>query len=167
MPFLLIGGHAVNAHGIGRQTADVDLLIKLDQVQAWKELLQKAGFRLHHQHRDVFLQFIPEALGEWPIDLMAVDTDTFARFLAEAQETTLGQVTGLLVPSANHLIALKLHAWKQGGPIRELQDLPDIVALMKVSGIQYTDAPFRAACLRYGTEPIYAQIAEHFQRSGR
>jgi predicted nucleotidyltransferase len=32
VPFIVVGGLAVNAHGYGRQTADVDLVIRLDAV---------------------------------------------------------------------------------------------------------------------------------------
>lgn len=39
MPFLLIGGQAVNAYGISRQTGDVDLLVQRSRKVRWEELL--------------------------------------------------------------------------------------------------------------------------------
>ena len=35
MPFLLIGGHAVSAYGISRQTGDVDLPVQRSRKELW------------------------------------------------------------------------------------------------------------------------------------
>ncbi|MFZ4695667.1 MAG: hypothetical protein ACOYMV_11125, partial [Verrucomicrobiia bacterium] len=54
--FLLIGGHAVNAHGYVRTTFDVDLLIADSQRSAWKILLTELGYTVRHEV-DAFVQF--------------------------------------------------------------------------------------------------------------
>ncbi|MCB0335165.1 MAG: hypothetical protein KDD62_02635 [Bdellovibrionales bacterium] len=41
MPFLVIGGHAVNAYGISRQTGDIDLLVPKEAHSAWDKMLSK------------------------------------------------------------------------------------------------------------------------------
>lgn len=47
VPFIVVGGIAVNAHGYGRLTADVDLVIRLhpDTVRAAFQALASLGYR--------------------------------------------------------------------------------------------------------------------------
>lgn len=156
LALLVIGGHAMNAHGVGRQTADLDLLIPLEDVERWKALLSSLNFRMVRQHQLAFAQFEPQENDQWPIDLVLVDQDTFQKFLDSAAATVLDGVR-VRVPCALHLIALKLHALKQAGLVREMQDLPDIVALMKADAIEF-DEDFRNFCIRYGNEAIFEQI---------
>jgi hypothetical protein len=42
--FLVIGGLAVNFHGFSRDTADLDLLVRLRQRGAWLDLLAGRGY---------------------------------------------------------------------------------------------------------------------------
>jgi hypothetical protein len=44
--FLLIGGHAVSAHGYSRKTFDLDLLICRDDSKAWLEMMKELGFHV-------------------------------------------------------------------------------------------------------------------------
>ena len=39
LKYLVIGGHAVNAYATVRATVDVDLLVCLDDVEKWTELV--------------------------------------------------------------------------------------------------------------------------------
>jgi hypothetical protein len=47
VPFIVVGGLAVNAHGYGRQTADVDLVIRLDasSIENAFRALASIGYR--------------------------------------------------------------------------------------------------------------------------
>lgn len=36
LPFLVIGGHAVNAHGFSRFTKDVDFLVRRENSREWE-----------------------------------------------------------------------------------------------------------------------------------
>jgi hypothetical protein len=47
VPFILVGGLAVNAHGYGRQTLDVDLVVKLDpaSIRGTFHALESLGYR--------------------------------------------------------------------------------------------------------------------------
>ena len=47
--FLLIGGHAVNAAGYGRVTADVDLLVLADDRETWAAMLTRKGYTTFDQ----------------------------------------------------------------------------------------------------------------------
>jgi hypothetical protein len=41
MPFMVIGGHAINTYGISRQTGDLDLMVPLRTNPLWLELMGK------------------------------------------------------------------------------------------------------------------------------
>jgi hypothetical protein len=41
---LLIGGHAVNMHGVSRFTEDFDFLIPRSNLETWRTLLGELGF---------------------------------------------------------------------------------------------------------------------------
>jgi hypothetical protein len=110
LPFLVIGGLAVNWYGYSRETADLDLLISLDARDAWLTLFSELGYS-HFSGGGAFVQLSPPTGGEWPVDLMLVREPTFRPMLDEAKEV---EIYGerLLVPALNHLLALKLHALK-------------------------------------------------------
>jgi len=69
--FLVIGGHAVIAHGHPRFTKDLDLLVCKTDREQWISLLGDLGFPLWRDG-GIFLQFQPPSEDEWPIDLMLV-----------------------------------------------------------------------------------------------
>lgn len=54
VPYCLIGGYAVAAHGVPRHTADVDLLVILPQgdIAALASLLQEAGLEVEVARAD-------------------------------------------------------------------------------------------------------------------
>lgn len=152
--FLLIGGHAVNAHGYSRKTFDIDLLISRDDVEAWRQLMISLGFECLHE-QETFLQF---AAPDTPqVDLMKVGPDTFAKLFASAEvRTALGMET--LVPSLENLLALKFHAARHASAQRVYKDLIDILALIEVNQIDVTSDSFRELCHKYGTSELYAEI---------
>src|SRR5579872_5218140 len=131
--FLVIGGYAVNAHGYSRQTMDLDILVKKEQANFWKELVLSNGYAVYCE-RDNFLQFTPTAPELIPIDFMLVNEQTFSGMHAEAVEGQLGGVS-VRHPSLRHLIALKLHVLKRELPHRELRDLYDVIQLVHVNQV--------------------------------
>jgi hypothetical protein len=62
------------------------------------------------------------------------------------------------VPSAEHLIGLKLHAIKHGPEYRRGQDLIDVVRLIRNAKIDPESESFKKLVERYGNEEIYQQI---------
>ena len=65
-----------------------------------------------------------------------------------------------IVPSLNHLVALKLHAIKYNPKIREYRDLADIMELIRINKVEVKDREFKNLCLKYGTEELYNKIRE-------
>lgn len=156
LKYLVIGGHAVNAYGTPRTTVDVDLLICKDDRHAWTSLLHKEGFKTMY-HGGNFVQFAPPYGTEWNLDLMLVNHETFAKLLAAARQVVMLGIT-TLVPSAEHLIGLKLHAIKFGPQHRGGQDLVDVVRLIRDAKIDPCSESFKKLVNQYGNEEIYQQI---------
>lgn len=44
VPFLMIGGHAVNYYGYTRATADIDFMITAQDIPAVREVMRSSGF---------------------------------------------------------------------------------------------------------------------------
>jgi hypothetical protein len=65
--FLLIGGHALNAHGIMRATGYIDLMVEARDSAFWTGLLEKLGYETFHQS-SAFMQSKSKDLTAWPID---------------------------------------------------------------------------------------------------
>ena len=155
--FLLIGGHALNVHGILRATGDIDLMVLAQDAPFWRELLQQLGYEIFHES-SAFMQSKPKELTAWPIDLMLVDADTISKAMSDATTT---EVFGppLPVASVASLMAMKLHALKFVDAVRALKDQSDLFALLELSGMTVHSEPFRQMCERYGTIEIYERLA--------
>lgn len=159
LQFIVIGGHAVNAYGERRQTGDLDILVREGDRQLWERILTSMQYILFHRHR-AFLQYKPPAVEVWPIDIMLVDDRTFDGLFAESGEVNFGGTHNVRIPSIEHLIALKLNVLKQVGKARELKDLADIVALVKIGRLDVKNDKFKLLCEKYGTRNIYEKIVD-------
>ena len=126
--FLVIGGHAVNAHGYIRLTADVDILVRTEERDQWLNLLREEGFRLY-EDGGAFMQFSPPYGIRWPLDLMFVADESFQPMLADSFPQSFGAVQAS-IPSLRHLLALKFHALKHGRPERKDKDMAAYAAKM-------------------------------------
>jgi hypothetical protein len=156
LAFVVIGGHAVVAHGYARQTLDLDLLVRDDDRRAWVELLVGLGYRVFHEAA-AFVQLSAPSGSHWPIDLLLVGEPTFAGVVAEARDVDLAGA-GVPIPSLEHLVALKLHALKTARPARALKDLTDVVQLALANRLDVRGEPFRALCLKYATPEVHERI---------
>lgn len=156
--FLLIGGHALNVHGLMRTTSDVDLMVDVEDTSFWRELLIGLGYDVFHESSS-FIQSKPPSITAWPIDLMLVNNDTMSKALQDALST---EVFGcpLFVASVGSLIAMKLHALKYVDPIRALKDQGDVLALLQLAGIAADSEAFRQLCVQYGTLSVYERISQ-------
>jgi predicted nucleotidyltransferase len=161
LKYLVIGGHAVNAYATVRATVDVDLLVCRDDVEKWTEFLKTEGFRLKHDAGS-FRQFSPPYGIEWPLDVMVVNTNTFNKLLGAARPLPVLGITAL-VPSAEHLVALKLHALKHGHIDRFDKDMGDVIRLIKDAGIKVEALAFREMVQQFGTDEIYERILKRLE----
>jgi hypothetical protein len=109
-PFVVIGGHALNALGLNRHTGDIDLLVRSDDRDFWIKLLEELRYETG-QIDKYFARFRAKDYSSWPVDLMFVDSTTFDNFYSKAKLVDFG-LSEALVVSAEHLIASKMNAVK-------------------------------------------------------
>lgn len=158
IPYILIGGFAVNYYKVTRQTADVDFLITRDGFEKIAHVLEQAGYK-RDSIQENFAQLKSTDPFLWDMDFMFVDEDTLEKILRESREIEIAKEK-FLVPSLEHLIALKLHSIKYNPKLRQSKDLPDIIDLIRINGFNYKDAEFKALCLKFGNEDIYKDVIE-------
>ena len=157
---VLIGGFAVNHYKVSRQTADVDFLTTKEDFEKIVNFLEKEGYKKNLNHEN-FAQLKSSRLSLLDIDFMFVDPETFKKIFNEGEYFKIvGQK--FIVPSLNHLIALKLHSIKYNYKLRFSKDFPDIVNLIRINEVNIKDEKFKKLCLKYGTEEIYQKIREIF-----
>jgi len=153
LPALMIGGHAVTALGHPRATFDLDLLIPRSAVESWKQELTALRYRPFAESSN-FLQFEAHpTLPLPPVDLMLVDDGVF-----EALASTKVESSPIPTPSAQSMVALKLHAI--GQPSREDtgKDWSDIFALVRANNLSLDDPGFSSKVLRHGGQEAIDRI---------
>lgn len=154
---LLIGGHAVNMHGVSRFTEDFDFLIPREKLEAWKALLAGLGFAMFREGPN-FAQFARDVeKGPKRLDLMLVNDATFSK-LAAGSLPLPEPSESLRIVCVEHLIALKLHVLKQDLEHRRLRDFLDVVDLVKKNQIDLQTAEMQEIFERYGTPELYRQV---------
>lgn len=154
--FLVIGGHALNVHGISRSTGDLDLMAEAQEASFWRALLERLGYEVFHESSG-FMQSKPRLITAWPIDLMLVNAETMSKALQDSSAT---DVFGppVQVASVGSLIAMKLHALKYVDAVRALKDQSDLLALLELAGITVDSESFRQLSIRYANIEIYERI---------
>jgi hypothetical protein len=152
LPFLLIGGYAVLAHGFVRTTGDIDFLVRKSQAAEWQKLLERLQFTVKFSG-PTFLQFDPPPERKLPVDLMFVSDDNFNQMFSAAKEIdTDGGLTKVV--SLPHLFALKCHAFKSR-PHRAMKDVEDLVQLMKINRLDLNEPSLRTILLKHGGQEFY------------
>ena len=155
--FLVIGGLAVNFHGFARDTADLDLLISRESREQWLSLFAELGYSLDLD-RGAFMQLSPPTDGAWPVDFMMVREATFQPMLHHGKEVEMYGAR-VLIPSLEHLLALKLHALKHTHSGRFLKDFLDVENLVRVNKVDLRQDSVRRMFLKYGNADLYEKVS--------
>lgn len=160
VPALLIGGYAVNYHRFTRTTGDIDfLMVEKDFDEKAGPLFEEAGCEQISRSK-LFVTLKSRTQPFMYIDIGFVNRETLVRMIQDGKETEM-MGRRFVVPSLDHLIALKLHALKNNPEVRERWDLRDILELIEVNRVNVETDAFRELCLKYGTETLYLKIKEH------
>ena len=157
LPFLVIGGLAVNFHGYSRDTADLDLLIQHDAREPWLSLFAELAYSVDRDE-GAFMQLSPPTQGAWPVDLMMVREPTFRPIFDHGKEVEMYGAR-LLIPTLEHLLALKLHALKHTHAGRFLKDFLDVENLVKVNKVDLRLENVRQMFLKYGNLELYEKVS--------
>ena len=158
--FILIGGHAFNYHGLSRQTGDVDLIVKLTDSDWWKSALDRLKYTIG-QTDDRFARFRPAELGEWPIDLMFVDDNTFRKLFESSVKGNVG-VAEISIVSPRHLLTLKLHALKHYQESRYAKDYNDVLWLLRSAKVKITEDELAELCEKYANQDLFTKLRDNW-----
>lgn len=163
LPLLLVGGNAINLHAYIRTTFDVDLLIRENDVERALAFFQGHGYEAFHRTPNfVRLRFAIDPGAALPVDLMLADSPTFEKIQQQSRRAELGNGFTLPIPSALHLIAMKLHALRSSARAESGIDLLDVKHLIKSAQIDISGQEFTEIAQRYATESIRATIEREF-----
>lgn len=155
IPFILVGGFAVNYYGVSRATGDVDLLMTEANYNRTPLLFTKGGYReVLKQH--LFVRLQNEKYDFIDIDVLFVDPKTFEEMYKQAKEVLI-QNNKIKTPSFQNLIALKLHSLKHN-PSREIPDLIDIVNLLRANEDLLTKEQFQELCSKFGNQDVQTKV---------
>ena len=156
LPYLVIGGHAVNAYCAPRGTLDVDFLVRKADTKSWDKLLADEGFKAINIGEN-FANYSPPYGVSFRLDLMLVSEASFAllRDSARAVEC-LGVNT--MVPAELGLIALKIHAIHHGPESRKGKDWLDIENLVRAAALEPKGQELAEVFRRQGTPEMYAEF---------
>lgn len=157
LPFLVVGGHAVNLYGYARETADLDFLVCLDDRPSWITLFADIGYHIFNDAMN-FVQLASEKESAWPVDLMFVRAATFEPMLAASRVVEFYGTTSR-IPTLEHLIALKLHALKNTRPHRFLKDFLDVENLMRINHLEIKSENTRRLFEKYATLELYEKMS--------
>lgn len=136
---LVGGGYAVAAHGHTRPTFDVDLMIRRQDAPEWHRRARAAGLSTVGESK-AFIQYSQPQGGDG-LDLMLVSDETFEQMWSASEEKELGYGRAR-VPCLDHLLALKLHALKQGLSHRTSKDAEDVEILVRRNRVDLKDARY-------------------------
>jgi hypothetical protein len=162
LPFLVIGGYAVAAHGHTRATFDIDFLASALERGRWHDRLAGAGLKLFAETSS-FSQYTQPGGGDG-FDLMWVDESTFARMGHLAETRNFGGCAAK-VPCLDHLIALKLHALKQPSAHRVAKDADDIEVLVRRHRLDLRTPHYEELFVKYGNREIYETFLRLLRKS--
>ena len=148
VPFLVVGGLAVIEHGYGRNTFDVDLVIRLtpDAVERCFEALAQLGYqpsvpitaaqfadaaerrRLFEDKRMTVLNFWSDQHRETPLDIFVTEPFDFAAEYGRAEEREIATGLRVRIVSLPTLFEMKRAANRP-------KDLADIDELSLLHGL--------------------------------
>ncbi len=157
LPSLLIGGHAVIAHGHPRNTFDLDLLVPRPSVGGWRDFLLTEGYRLR-QEGEAFIQFEPPNEQTLPLALMIVSAETYRKFEAEDLPLLAVEASGVRLVALKHLLALKSHAIRHGHAGRVEKDVDDVIGLVQANGLNVAEPPWREVFLKHGPPELHEKL---------
>ncbi len=160
--FVLIGGHAINAHGYERTTLDFDFLVLSADQDQWKKIMASLGYAPIHETQ-AFIQFARDAESAMRVDLMLVSESTFEKlYLASESKSYGGKL--IRIASALHLIALKLHATRTWNRAVQGKDYYDILSLIQIHRIDTSSDEFQQILTRYATDSIRERLLSDLKR---
>jgi hypothetical protein len=123
----LVGGLALQAYGFGRATHDIDILVESGARADIVPFMESLGFEPLHSSEGFSNHLHTDRRR---VDFVYVESATAERLFALARRVTAIHGRDVVVPSPEHLIAMKVHAAKSD-PSRLLREVGDIEYLLR------------------------------------
>lgn len=155
IPILLIGGHALQAYGVTRQTLDVDVLIAEADAETMDAALRRVGYS-QVARSEIFARYRHPSMVLADVDVLYVDSETASKMLQQATPYAVGE-TRCLVPALSHLLGMKLHAIRTN-PRREARDFADIVELIRSNPEGISKDEVHSLCTKYAPEGLWEKL---------
>jgi hypothetical protein len=152
---VLVGGYALIANKVQRMTFDIDFLISQDACNKIEGDIINVGYSLLNR-QDAFVQFKSEKVGLRDIDFLIGHKHTIDLLIAQGKSVLIAGEP-FIVPSPEHLIAMKLHSIA-GNKMRELKDFPDIVNLMMANAIDPRSETIKSMFDKYALLDFYDRV---------
>ena len=152
---VLVGGYALIINKVQRMTFDVDFIITAVDCSRIEPDIINAGYSVFSRQSS-FVQFKSEKKGLRDIDFLISDGQTLERLITHGKKVVIaGEI--FIVPSPEHLIAMKLHSIA-GNRKRELKDFPDVVQLMIANAIDPAKADIKEMFRKYNVMDMYEKV---------
>lgn len=134
----VVGGLGLQAYGIGRATFDIDLVTAAEAQTDLVAFLEAEGYETLHRSPSYSNHLHPRSEAG-RLDFIYVDPETGRRLFAGCRPLLELGARRALVPRPEHLVAMKAQAVKND-PSRALQDLADVLALLRLPGTDLDEA---------------------------
>jgi nucleotidyltransferase AbiEii toxin of type IV toxin-antitoxin system len=154
-PFLIVGGYALAAHGVFRQTIDIDCLIAVEDQTVFETNLIGGGY-VQTAQTENFARYASKTPKLPEVDVLFVDASTFKK-LEEASIPLHRGKHEFRVPGLAQLIALKLHSMRNE-PRREARDLADIAELLRLNAGRISAGELAELCEKFGPTGIGSKL---------
>ncbi len=133
----IVGGLALQAYGFSRATQDVDILVEARARDDVVSFMESLGYETLHVSEGFSNHLHPDrTLGR--VDFVYVEHSTADRIFAASRRVAGIHGRSVAVPTAEHLIAMKVHAAKND-PSRLLREVGDIEYLLRHGGVAPQD----------------------------
>ena len=142
------------AYGLPRTTLDLDLVVEGRSQEELVRYLESVGYQTLNRSAGYSNHVHPEP-GMGSLDFVYVNGETAEKLFAAAREVPGPGARPVLVPSPEHLAAMKVLAMKND-PARTFQELGDIRHLIAVAGADRQAV--REQFTRHGLEERYREL---------
>ena len=159
VPLLVTGPHAFHAHSSPDDAVfnDCECAIAADDETKLADYFTRNEWNIVYR-TPFFAKFRLLSTGTPVIKVLFLDPTTFGQLLAGSFERAFGEIT-VRIPSLIHVIAMRLQSLKNE-PNREIEDLPDILTLLRANKGRWKADELDAVCKRFGPRGIYIRIAQ-------
>jgi hypothetical protein len=152
---VLIGGYAIIANKIQRLTFDVDFLMTPEDFARIEPDILGVGYSALNR-QSAFVQLKSGNRSWRDLDFLLADNETVEKLIAAGKSISIAG-EDFVVPSPLHLVAMKLHSMAENKE-RESRDLPDVVQLMVMNGIDPLNEDIKEMFLKYRAGHLYERV---------